>query len=153
MHNPPIQGVKQIPLKQIHDERGKVMHMLRSSDPHFEKFGEVYFSWIFPNIIKAWHKHNVMKMNYAVPIGCIKLVLFDDRKDSSSFGKINEFFLNPENYYLLTIPSGIWYGFKAVGNNPAMIVNCSTISHDPSEIVRISYNDPKIPYTWETKNG
>lgn len=147
-----IKDVIQTPLKQIHDERGKVMHMLRSTDPYFEKFGEVYFSWIYPNVIKAWHKHIKMKMNYAVPIGFIEVVLYDDRSESSTFGEINQFYMNAENYYLLTIPSGIWYGFKAIGNQSAMIVNCSTIQHDPDEIIRLKYNDPKIPYFWNIQN-
>ena len=98
-----INGIIQTQLKQMHDERGKVMHMLRSSDPHFQKFGEVYFSWIYPEIVKAWHKHNEMIMNYSVPVGTIKLVLYDDRSDSSTYKQINEFFMNCENYYLLTI--------------------------------------------------
>lgn len=148
-----INGIIQTPLKQIHDERGKVMHMLRSSDPHFQKFGEVYFSWIYPDIIKAWHKHIEMIMNYAVPIGTIKLVLYDDRPDSITYQQINEFFMNCENYYLLTIPNGIWYGFKSVGSQPAMVVNCSTIPHDPKEIVRIDFDDPLIPYSWDVAHG
>jgi dTDP-4-dehydrorhamnose 3,5-epimerase len=148
-----IKGVIQTQLKQIHDERGKVMHMLRSSDPHFQKFGEVYFSWIYPEIVKAWHKHTEMVMNYVVPVGTIKLVLYDDRPDSITYKQINEFFMNAENYYLLTIPCGVWYGFKAVGNQPAMIVNCSTISHDPKEIVRINFDDSSIPYSWAIQHG
>ena len=43
-----IEGLLKTPLKQIQDERGKVMHMLRATDPHFNKFGEVYFSWANP---------------------------------------------------------------------------------------------------------
>ena len=148
-----IKDIIQTSLKQIHDERGKVMHMLRSSDSHFENFGEVYFSWIYPDVIKAWHKHEKMTMNYAVPVGCIKLVLYDDRKESSTFGEINQFYMNAENYYLLTIPYGIWYGFKAVGNQAAMIVNCSTIPHDPKEITRIQSDDPTIPYSWDVQHG
>ena len=38
-----IDGVKIIPKKQIIDERGKIMHMIRNDDEHFTKFGEVYF--------------------------------------------------------------------------------------------------------------
>ena len=148
-----INGLIQTPLTQIHDERGKVMHMLRSSDPHFRKFGEIYFSWIYPDVVKAWHKHIEMEMNYAVPVGTIKLVLYDDRSDSSTYKQINEFFMNCENYYLLTIPNGTWYGFKSVGNKPAMIVNCSTIPHDPKEIVRINFDDPSIPYSWNVRHG
>ncbi len=148
-----INGVIQSPLKQFHDDRGKVMHMLRSTDAHFLEFGEVYFSWIYPDVIKAWHKHSKMIMNYAVPIGTIKVVLYDDRTNSPSFGKINEFYMNSENYYLLTIPNGIWSGFKVVGDKSAMIVNCSTIPHEPHEILRINPFDSSIPYNWDIKHG
>ena len=30
-----IDGVKVVPLRQIVDERGKIMHMLKATDPHF----------------------------------------------------------------------------------------------------------------------
>ena len=38
-----IDGVKIVPLRQIVDERGKIMHMLKATDPHFITFGEIYF--------------------------------------------------------------------------------------------------------------
>ncbi|MBW8308956.1 MAG: dTDP-4-dehydrorhamnose 3,5-epimerase family protein [Candidatus Paracaedibacteraceae bacterium] len=148
-----IKDIIKTPLKQFHDDRGKVMHMLRSTDKHFQDFGEVYFSWVYPHAIKAWHKHVNMIMNYAVPVGYIKLVLYDDRKDSPTYGEINEFYMNSEDYYLLTIPNGLWYGFRAVGTTPAMIVNCSTIPHDPTEIIRIHHDDPLIPYNWDIQHG
>ena len=148
-----IEGVSQHPLKQFQDERGKVMHMLRSTDPHFTQFGEIYFSWIYPDIIKAWHKHLKMTMNYAVPFGCIKVVLYDDRADSKTYQTINEYFLSPENYYLLTIPHGVWYGFKAIGESSAMVANCATLPHDPTEIMRIDPFDASIPYDWTVQHG
>lgn len=141
------------PLKQFHDSRGRVMHMLRSTDPHFTKFGEVYFSWVYPNVVKAWHKHTEMLMNYAVPIGRIKVVLFDDRPQSPTNGLVEEYYMSADNYYLLTIPPQIWYGFTCVGTESAMIVNCSDIPHNPSEIERIAYNDARIPYSWEHVHG
>ena len=39
-----IDGVRIIPLRQIADERGKIMHMLKATDEHFIAFGEIYFS-------------------------------------------------------------------------------------------------------------
>ena len=143
-----IDGVIKTPLRQFHDDRGKVMHMLKSSDANFKNFGEIYFSWIYPNVVKAWHKHKIMEMNYAVPVGCIKVVLFDDRQHSTTCGQIDEYFMNGEDYYLLTIPAGVWYGFRSVNSQSAMIVNCSTIPHDPNEIERINYDDPMIAYDW-----
>lgn len=144
-----IDGVIQTPLKQIKDERGKVMHMLRSTDPHFEAFGEVYFSWINPGIIKAWKMHKEMTMNFAVPCGKIKLVLYDGRVHSKTFGEINEFLMSDEDYYLLTIPNELWYGFSCESNESAMIVNCATIPHTPQESVLKDIEDSSIPYLWK----
>lgn len=143
-----ISDVKYTPLKQIKDERGKVMHMLKATDPYFEKFGEIYFSWIYANKIKAWSKHLKMSMNYAVPVGNVKVVLFDDRKDSNTFGKIAEYYLGEDNYYLLTIPNNIWYGIIEIGKLQAMVANCATIVHDTLEIIKLDPFDPKIPYNW-----
>ena len=71
-----LEGVIVSPLKRIVDERGAVMHMLRCDAPHFSGFGEIYFSTVHPGAIKGWHCHEKMTLNYAVPAGQIKFVLF-----------------------------------------------------------------------------
>jgi len=147
-----IEDVVVKPLRQILDERGKVMHMLRNDDPDFTGFGEIYFSCIYPGVIKGWHIHRKMTLNYAVPFGTIKLVLYDDRPSSRTKGEVQEIFLGPENYCLVRIPPQVWNGFKGVGITPAIVANCSSIPHDPSEIDRKSPNDPSIPYNWELIN-
>jgi len=144
-----IEGVIIVPLKQIPDERGKIMHMLRCDDPHFEKFGEIYFSWIYPGMIKGWHLHKKITLNYAVPIGMIKLVLYDDRKNSKTKGELMELFIGEDNYCLVKIPSSIWNGFKGIGTKPAMVANCATLPHDPEEIVRKNPFSKDIPYNWD----
>lgn len=144
-----INGVIVKPLRQILDERGKIMHFLRNDDPEFEAFGEVYFSVVYPGVIKGWHLHRTMVLNYAVPVGLIKLVLFDSREDSPTRGELMELFTGPENYSLIQIPPGIWNGFKGIGTTPSMLVNCSTIPHDPQEIARMDPFDPSIPYNWD----
>ena len=148
-----IDGVIVKPLRRIPDERGYIMHMLRSNDSEFEKFGEIYFSTIYPDAIKAWHLHKEMTLNYAVVVGMIKLVLYDDRSDSPSNGEIQELFLGQENYQLVRIPPYVWNGFKAVGNQMAIVANCATLPHDPDEIVRKSPFDPSIDYDWSMKQG
>ncbi|MFN3468025.1 MAG: dTDP-4-dehydrorhamnose 3,5-epimerase family protein, partial [Candidatus Brocadiales bacterium] len=99
-----LNGVKIIPLKQLPDERGKIMHMLRCDDPHFEKFGEIYFSVVYPGVIKGWHIHTKMTLNYAVVSGMIKLVLYDPRENSPTRGQIQEIFMGEDNYVLVKIP-------------------------------------------------
>lgn len=146
-----IKGVKITKLNQIFDERGKVMHMMRNDQEIFNKFGEIYFSYTHPNVVKAWHYHKEMTLNYAVIYGEIKLVLFDDRENSSTRGNLMEIYSSPENYNLITVPPKIWNGFKTVGSKPAMLANCSDIPHDDNEVLRKNYKDSSIPYDWNIK--
>lgn len=148
-----IHGVSIRPLRQIHDERGKVMHMLRQDDPWFEKFGEIYFSVVYPGVIKGWHLHQRMTLNYAVVNGMIKLVLYDDREGSPTRGEFQEVFTGEDNYALITIPPGVWNGFKGMGVKPAIVANCATEPHDPEEIVRVDPFAEKIPYDWGLRHG
>ena len=147
-----IEGVKITPLKQFFDERGKVMHMMRNNSPEFKKFGEIYFSCTYPNAVKAWHLHKKMTLNYAVVTGSIKCVLYDDRPDSKTNGLIEEYFMSPEDYYLLTVPPLVWNGWKSIGNNTSIVANCSDIPHDPDEIIRKPIEDSDINYDWDIKN-
>ena len=147
-----IEGVLVHPLRQIPDERGKVMHMLKSTDPHFEKFGEIYFSCVYPEVVKGWHRHSRMTINYAVVSGMIKLVLFDDRPNSASKGRVEELFIGESNYCLVTVPPMVWNGFKGIGRKPAIVANCPNIPHDPGEIERLDPMGGKIPYNWLLKH-
>lgn len=144
-----IKGVIITPLKQIIDERGKIMHMLSIKSPVYQKFGEIYFSYIHPGIIKGWHLHKKMTLNYAVPFGKIKLVLFDGRTKSSTKGEVMIIYLSPDNYQLVTVPPGIWNSFKGLGEQTSIVANCSTIPHSPDEILRIDPFENSIPYNWK----
>jgi len=148
-----IDGVIVTPLRQFFDERGSIMHMLREDSPVFTRFGEIYFSCTHAGAIKAWHLHKRMTLNYAVIYGELKFVLFDDRPGSPSQGCIDEFFLSPRNYHLVTVPPLIWNGFKAVGNKSAIVANCATLPHDPEELERRPPKDARIPYDWGLKHG
>ena len=147
-----IDGVTITPLRQIADERGKVMHMLREDSPIFSRFGEIYFSTVRPGAIKAWHYHHRMTLNYAVIHGAIKFVLYDDREGSTTRGKTQELFLSPENYCLVTVPPLIWNGFKGLGETSSIVANCATLPHSAEEIERRSPLDPSIPYDWQIQH-
>jgi len=151
--NSMIEDVKIKPLKRIPDERGMIIHMLRNDDLEFEKFGEIYFSIVYPDVIKGWHIHKEMTLNYAVISGMIKLALYDDREKSSTKGEVQEIFLGEYNYILVTIPPKVWNGFKGIGKKPAIVANCATIPHDPNEIDRIDPFENHIPYDWSLKHG
>ena len=143
-----IQDVKIVKKQVINDDRGKIVHMLRNDDKNFLKFGEIYFSYVYPNMIKAWHIHKKMTLNYVAAFGKIKLVLYDDRKNSKTFGKIQEIFLSNQSHLLVSIPPNIWNGFTSADQNLAVLANCSDIPHDKTEISRLNFDDPKFPYNW-----
>ncbi|MEA5468842.1 dTDP-4-dehydrorhamnose 3,5-epimerase family protein [Spirulina sp. 06S082] len=147
-----IEGVQIHPLERIPDERGTILKMLRSDAPHFQKFGEIYFSTVYPGAIKGWHLHTKITLNYAVILGTIKLVLYDDRETSKTQGEVQELFLGEDNYCLVTIPPLIWNGFKGIGTTKAMVANCATIPHDPEEIQRCNPFTASIPYDWSLKH-
>ena len=143
-----IEGVIVTPLKIISDDRGSVMHMLRNDSEVFDKFGEIYFSTIFKAKIKAWHLHREATLNYACIFGKVKLVLFDERKTSSTFSQYQEILLSPENYSLISIPPNIWNGFKGDFDEFSIIANCLNLPHNEKEMVRLDINEKRFSYNW-----
>lgn len=147
---PEIDGVTLIPLRQIEDARGAVLHMLRSDAADFTGFGECYFSETRPGAVKAWKLHRRQTQNLAVPAGRIRLVIYDDRAGSSTRGRLAELELGrPDRYVRVRIPPGLWYGFTALGTVPALLANCADLPHDPNECEVRDSATADIPYVWE----
>jgi dTDP-4-dehydrorhamnose 3,5-epimerase len=145
-----IEGVLLVRLRQIADERGRVMHMLRKDSPLFEKFGEVYFSEIMPGVVKAWKRHKQMTQLITVPIGRVRIVIYDDREGSGTFGRSQTIEIGRDNYQLVKIPPMLWYGFQGISQSPALIANCPNLPHDPAEAEKVTLDDIRIPYQWPT---
>lgn len=135
-----MDGVIVTHLKQISHPKGDVYHAMKKSDDGFAGFGEAYFSTIKQNQIKGWKKHTVMTLNLVVPLGAIEFVIYDE--------KTKEFFnivLSKENYQRLTVPPGLWMGFRGQGSEN-MLLNLASIEHDPNEAVNKSIDE--ICYEW-----
>ena len=108
---------------------GEVLHVLKKSDQGYKDFGEVYFSTIEPNSIKAWKRHSKMLINFVVPIGEVKFVFYINDKSGFRVEKIG---LN--RYVRLTVPPGIWFGFKNLSKQKSYVMNIASIIHDPEEV-------------------
>jgi len=147
-----IQGVQLTPLKKVCDERGRIMHLLRSDWPIFQSFGEAYFSVVNPGIVKGWHLHKEVTLNYTAVTGMIKCVLFDERDDSPTRGEVNELFLGEHNYQLVTIPPGIWNGVKGIAATESIIAIVLNQPYNPLEVVRADPFKNHIPYDWAVKH-
>lgn len=148
-----IEGVRVKTLRVIPDERGRLMEILRADDEAFQKFGQVYMTTAYPGLVKGWHYHKRQVDNFAVVQGTIKLVLYDRREDSPTKGEVNEFFLGRDNPHLVQIPALVAHGFKCVGTEEAIVINCPTEVYnyqEPDEF-RIDPGSGEVPYDWAIK--
>ena len=130
-----IHGVRVTPLKILKDDRGQVMHMLRSDAPHFQKFGEIYFSVVNLGVTKGWKVHTRAEGNCTVPHGRVRFVLYDAREDSPTYGEFMDMTIGatPDAYRLLTIPPGVALAWRNLGADMAIVANCATEVHAPDE--------------------
>src|SRR5437879_2159562 len=122
--------------------------MLRADAAHFIGFGEIYFSSINGGMVKGWRRHRRMTLNLAVPVGRVRLVLYDDREGSASYGLINEATLGHDSYKLVVVPPGIWCAFQGLDSTSSVIANCASIPHEPNEADNRPLSDPPVAVTW-----
>lgn len=151
----PIAGVKTKALRQIPDERGWLLEILRVDERElFEKFGQVYVSATYPGVVKAWHYHKVQTDNFTCVAGMVKLVLVDTREDSPTRGVVNEFFLGTLNPTLVQVPRLVYHGWKCVSLEPSLVVNLTTEPYNRSQPDEYRL-DPHgtLPYDWSRKDG
>ena len=135
-------NIKISTLKKIEVDGGAVLHAMKKSDTGYAGFGEAYFSTVNPGSIKAWKLHTEMTMNLIVPVGRI-MFAFIDNSNSQRIETIGE-----DNYSRITVPPGIWFGFKGIANAPSIILNLASIEHSANEIKRKDLNE--INFNWET---
>jgi len=150
-----IDGVQVRNLKVIADERGRLMEMLRSDSDIFKKFGQMYMTTAYPGVVKAWHYHKKQTDYFVCVKGMMKVVLYDDRRGSTTFGEVNEFFIGEHSPKVIVIPPLVYHGFKCISDKEAMVINCPTevYNYESPDEYRIDPHDPMIPYDWGRKDG
>ncbi|MDD4993352.1 MAG: dTDP-4-dehydrorhamnose 3,5-epimerase [Paludibacter sp.] len=142
-----IDGLLLTPLKQIYHPKGDVFHAMKQSDAGFAGFGEAYFSTIHCSDIKPWKKHLRMTLNFIVPVGEIRFVIYDDRADSATKGAFFDITLGSGNYKRITIPPNVWVAFSGIGKDLNLLLNLANLEHDPAEVERKDNLD-EIAYIW-----
>ena len=131
------------PSKRIKVAGGDVLHGMKCSDPGYVDFGEVYFSIVKEGSIKAWKRHLRMTLNFVVPLGAVFFAFIDNE------GGVREEIVGENRYVRLTVPPGIWFGFKGLFSPYSMVMNIADIPHDPAEIERKNLDE--IQCNWRLK--
>ena len=133
------------PLKRIPTNGGDVIHALKNCDSGYNGFGEVYFSWVEQEAIKAWKCHQRMTLNLVVPKGEVIFVFHLPKQKNSFRVEI----IGEKRYVRLTVPPGIWFGFQGLAMERSLLMNLSDMAHDPDEVLRKTASD--IDYNWSDK--
>lgn len=138
-----LDEIRVTPLKRIPTPGGDVIHALKASEAEFNGFGEAYFSWIDPGAIKAWKCHQRMTLNLVVPLGSVRFVFcLPNQGDAFRVEEIGK-----ARYLRITVPSGIWFGFKGMSSGSSLLMNMADIEHDPDEVLRKPLSE--IKYNWD----
>jgi len=150
-----IDGVQARCSKVIPDERGRLGEILRADDAWFEKFGQVYFTTTYPGTVKAWHYHKKQTDHFYVIKGTVKTALYDYRKDSRTYGTVNELYLSEHRPGIVRIPPGVMHGWMCVSKKEAYIINIvsEVYDYDTPDEFRTHPHDNDIPYEWTRRDG
>ena len=145
-----MQGVNVIALKRQDNERGHLMEVQRADDAHYLGFAQAYVTSTLPGVVKAWYRHHQQVDQIALVKGELLLVLYDARADSSTNGQVLEIPISQTSPLLVQIPTGVWHGFKASGEEAAFLLHLNSEAFNPDAVDedRLSWNDSSIPYTW-----
>ena len=121
-----IQDVIIYPLKKYVDERGWLAELFRH-DELSEEFYPVmaYVSVTEPGVQRGPHEH-VEQADLFCFIGPsnFKLRVWDNRRDSETFGRMMTLFVGSDNPQAVIIPKGVAHGYKNVGSVPGVVINC-----------------------------
>lgn len=153
-----IEGVEVRDLQVNADERGHLVEVFREDWEMYDPGPAMsYYSMTYPGIVRAWHKHHRGQVDHFVcPKGRIRVGVYDEREDSPTRDELNTFVIGEHDQQAVRIPGACWHGFKAIGDEPAFLVNFPTNLYDyedPDE-ERLDPHTDRIPLDWhESPDG
>jgi dTDP-4-dehydrorhamnose 3,5-epimerase len=150
-----IEGVRVQPFPIYPDDRGYFLEVQRLGRGLAAAFPpestQISAALSFPGTIKAFHYHLHQTDCWAPVMGILQVALVDLRLGSSTFGRRNTMYAGALRPWQVLIPPGVGHGYKAIGNQDAMLVYLTDRFYDPQDEGRIPYDDASIDYDWETQ--
>ncbi|MDE3089541.1 MAG: dTDP-4-dehydrorhamnose 3,5-epimerase family protein [Chloroflexota bacterium] len=149
-----IAGVEIKELVTYPDEVGFFREVIRKTDSFFGAgFGQWSHTKTYAGAAKAWHIHQKQTDWWYVPIGTVKVVLYDTRADSKTHGETMEIILGGDyTPRVLKVPPGVAHGYKVL-EGPAHLFYVTSHTYDPGDEGRIPHDDPTIGYDWDKEPG
>jgi dTDP-4-dehydrorhamnose 3,5-epimerase len=155
LHNQAIDGVIFRPTRPVPHEDGHVTEVARASWEILRApVVQVHITTTFPGRVRAWGLHQLGTDRLFVVSGLVKIVVFDGRKVSATFGALNEFVVSEKNPGLLVIPPNLYHGWKNIGNSEAIIINMPDrmYNYEQPDALELPWDSETaariVPYRW-----
>lgn len=148
-----IDGVRLHYVNTQVDERGTLVEIYNPAwNFHEAPLVYVYQMTIRPNHVKGWVVHFEQDDRLFLNQGTVKIVLYDDRPDSSTYQRINEIFMSEYRRGLIIFPKGVYHAIHNIGNEDASLINMPTkpFNHANPDKYRLPLENDVIPYRFDT---
>ncbi len=144
-----IDGVKVKEVKNVLKNNGFLTEIYRN-EWHLDEMpiGQIFQVTLIPGGLSAWHAHEITTDRLFVNQGTIRVVLYDGREDSATYGRINEFRVGLSRPMLIIVPPKVWHGVYNHGSSDACLLNIVDkpyVYEDPDHW-RLPADTPEIPY-------
>jgi dTDP-4-dehydrorhamnose 3,5-epimerase len=151
----PIEGLRVRLTRPVAHEDGHLIEIARSTwDVLDAALVQVHMTTTFPGRVRAWGLHRRTVDRLFVASGLVRVVCYDGRTESPTYGRINELSFSDRNPGLLVIPPNVYHGWKNIGVTESIVINMPTSPYDYDQ--PDSFDLPwdteaartLIPYTW-----
>lgn len=115
-----IQGVIIKEFKQHRDDRGWLAETFRVDELGDYRPEMGYISLTFPGITRGPHEH-VEQTDYFCFLGGFTLYLWDNRKDSPTYGR--KMVIENADRRIVVVPPGVVHAYRNSGNSDGMVFN------------------------------
>ena len=121
-----IKGVVVCKLTKSHDPRGWLAEIFRKDDLEEEFFPVMaYISASNPGVTRGPHEH-LEQADLFCFIGPsnFKLRMWDNRKESETFGCVTTLIVGQDNPASVIVPAGVVHAYQNVGDVEGIVINC-----------------------------
>ena len=151
----PIEGVHFRAARPVVHDDGVVVEVARTTWEIVDQpIVQVHTTTTLPGRVRGWGLHLHGTDRLFVAYGLVSIVIYDGRRDSVTFGRVNEFRLSERNPGLVIVAPGLYHGWKNIGTDEAIIINMPTrlYQHDGPDALDLPYGSDRareiVPFQW-----
>lgn len=138
------------------DHRGSLVEAFNPEQPFWDE--PIVYSYcitIRPGRIKGWGMRRLQADRYFLCAGRVRVVLYDGRRRSPTYGALAQYHMTDLSPSLLLIPPGVWHGDQNWGETDVVMMNFPTRPFDPAapDKYRIDPHSGRIPFEWSLPDG